>query len=181
MKIIDIFDDQRLLSFQYEGEQDNEFDRLIDFWTDTGRIHEYAKKNGVIGALNLIRFVIRINDSAEFIEDWLSEIEKGEGCLDDYFKPLDIKEKQKEQKLYYQDCVITKQKGRKNNLRIYALRIDFDTYLITGGAIKWTQKMQEHADTNEELIKLKKAVDYLTENGVFDKESLIDLQNENEY
>ena len=119
-----------------------------------------------------------INNNAEFIQDWLDEIEDGEGNLEDFFEPLDSKEKRKVEKLYREECVITKQKGKRYVLRIYALRIDLDTYLITGGAIKWSDKMDGHVDTRNELTKFTDAINYLSENGIFDKDSLIDLQNE---
>ena len=178
MKIIDIFDDQRLLSFHYEGEKENEFDRLMEFWTDLNLVREYAKENGITEKSKLNHFVKEINNNAEFIQDWLDEIEDGEGNLEDFFEPLDSKEKRKVEKLYREECVITKQKGKRYVLRIYALRIDLDTYLITGGAIKWSDKMDGHVDTRNELTKFTDAINYLSENGIFDKDSLIDLQNE---
>ena len=181
MKIVDIFGDQRLLSFHYQGETDNEFDRLMDFWTSVNEIREYAKKNGITEKNELNKFVKSINKNAEYIQDWLDEIENGEGNLEDFFEPLDNNEKHKEEKLYREECVITKQKGKRYVLRIYALRIDLNTYLITGGAVKWSEKMQEHDDTNNELTKFTEAINYLSDNGVFDKDSLIDLKNEDEY
>lgn len=178
MKIIDIFDDQRLLSFHYSGETDNEYDRLMEEWTDVSKIREYAKREGITEKNKINYFIEKINNNAEIIQDWMYEIEQGNDQLDNYFEPIDNKESRKEEKLYRQQYIITKQKGKQNILRIYALRIDLDTYIITGGAIKRSQTMQQHPDTAKELEKLETACKYLIENEVFDKDSLIDLQDE---
>lgn len=181
MKIIDIFDDQRLLSFHYEGEKENEYDRLMEFWTDVNLVREYAKKNGITEKTTLNKFVNEINNNAEYVQDWLDDIENGKGNLEDFFEPLDNAEARKVEKLFKNQCVITKQKGKRYVLRVYAVRIDIDTYLVTGGAIKWSGKMDGHDDTRNELSKFTEAINYLSENGVFDKNSLIDLQNEDKY
>lgn len=181
MKIVDIFADQRLFSFQYEGEKENEFDKVMEFWTDVNLVREYGKVNGITDKSKLNQFVNAINYNAEYLEDWLDDIKNGKDALDEFFEPLDSKEKRKEEKLYRAECVITKQKAKRYVLRIYALRIDLDTYIITGGAIKWSEKMDGHDDTKKELIKFEEAIIYLDDNGVFDKDSLIDLKNEEEY
>jgi hypothetical protein len=48
-------------------------------------------------------------------------------------------------------------------------------FLITGGAIKMTQKMQEHPDTTNELKKLKKVRDFLIENKITFEDSFYDF------
>lgn len=68
-----------------------------------------------------------------------------------------------------------KGKIKKNRLRFYAIKLDANCFVITGGAIKMSQKMQDHPDTNNELIKLKKARAYLNINGVFDEDSFYEL------
>jgi hypothetical protein len=47
--------------------------------------------------------------------------------------------------------------------------------VITGGAIKMSQTMQGHPDTDNELIKLKEARAYLKQNDVFDEDSFFEL------
>ena len=61
---------------------------------------------------------------------------------------------------------------------MYAIRIDNNCFVITGGAIKMSQKMQDHKDTQEELKKLNKAKDYLADNDVHDIDSFTELINE---
>jgi hypothetical protein len=75
--------------------------------------------------------------------------------------------------------ILSKRKGRQNLLRIYAIKIDSNCYVITGGAIKITETMQGHQDTLLELTKLEKCKQYLKENDVFDSDSFYELVNDN--
>ena len=74
------------------------------------------------------------------------------------------------------------QKGKieeyKNTLRIYAIKIDENCFLITGGAIKMSQKMQDHPDSNNELSKINKAKEYLKDNDVVDEDSFYEFIKE---
>ncbi|MBK8833138.1 MAG: hypothetical protein IPN60_20280 [Saprospiraceae bacterium] len=56
---------------------------------------------------------------------------------------------------------MSKQKARKNYLRLYAIRIDEDCFVITGGAIKLTHLMEDSPHTSKELTKLEKARSFL--------------------
>lgn len=75
---------------------------------------------------------------------------------------------------------LSMQKGKisRNQLRLYALKIDENCFVITGGAIKMTQKMSEHEETSNELDKLIKARNHLNANGVFDNESFYEFITE---
>lgn len=63
-------------------------------------------------------------------------------------------------------------------LRIYAIRIEPNVYIVTGGAIKLTATMQEREHTKRELDKLNTCRDFLKQNGVFDQDSFIDFFEE---
>lgn len=63
-------------------------------------------------------------------------------------------------------------------LRIYAIRLEPNIYVVTGGAIKLTHTMQERKHTTLELQKLNRCRDYLRSNGVFDQDSFVELANE---
>ncbi len=62
-------------------------------------------------------------------------------------------------------------------LRIYAIRLEPDVYVVTGGAIKLTRTMQDRAHTSVELQKLNLCRDFLISNGVFDQDSFVELTN----
>ncbi len=166
MKIVSIFTG-KLYAFQYPAETDNEFDRLMELWTDVTYLKQFADKNG-------------IKSSVSFVENRLSDAEQIQDLLDhinEHNEPLQI---------YFQKLaepgfkLLSLQKGKTsgNQLRLYAIKIDEDCFVITGGAIKMSQKMKDHPDTAKELQKLTIARNYLNENGVFDEASFYELLNE---
>lgn len=168
MEIIDIFE-RRLSSFKYE-ESDNEFDRLMELWTDVSYLRNFALENSVA---NVDRFVERISEDAERLQDLLDDIVENDRPLEEYFRPLHDSE------INIRELSLQKGKtSHRDGLRIYAIRIDVDCFVITGGAIKMSQSMQEHPDTNNELSKLKRAQAFLKDNGVFDIDSFFELKNE---
>ena len=63
-------------------------------------------------------------------------------------------------------------------LRIYAIRLEPNVYVVTGGAIKLTRTMQERAHTMEQLEKLNRCKAFLKAHGVFDQDSFVELTNE---
>lgn len=167
MEIVTIFAD-RLFALHYDNEVDNEMDRLLELWTDPNYLQAYAKRNHV---QDIYGFIDNILENAEEIDDLLAEIENDEQPFGAYFQPLQHSE-------YARVLSFQKGKIRNNYLRLYALKIDNDCYLITGGAIKMSQKMDDHPDTARELVKLQNARSYLNENGVFDQESFLELKNQ---
>jgi hypothetical protein len=168
MRIVPIFA-AKLFSFHYEHESQNELDRLLDNWTDTEYLFDFIEENRQdVGILSSSAFVERIMEDADRIEDTLLNLcENPNSNLDAFFKPLHNQE--------YQLLPIAKRKGRENLLRIYALRIDSDCYVITGGAIKLTHLMEDREHTVKELAKLDASRRFLSENGVFDSESFYEF------
>lgn len=71
------------------------------------------------------------------------------------------------------DLLKEKARGRKHNkwLRIYAIRVRPNLYIITGGALKMVHQMQDDAVTCKELVKLKRVKDWLKGLGIVDAES----------
>lgn len=69
---------------------------------------------------------------------------------------------------------LSKAKAKRNWLRLYAIKISDNRFLITGGAIKLTYKMEDHVSTRDELKKLEKTKNYLVELGVIDGDSFDD-------
>lgn len=106
---------------------------------------------------------------ADYLEDIISEsVENKEqlNLLDELFKPL--------QNNQIKILHLNKSKTRYNWLRIYALKLENNVYLVTGGAIKLTRAMQDREHTNQELIKLEQCRDYLLEEGIIDLDGIID-------
>jgi hypothetical protein len=112
-------------------------------------------------------------DDAEDLEELILEFPYTEN-LDDLFKPLDKTDA---------GCAqLSREKARRWNrahhaswLRVYAIRLEPNVYVVTGGAIKLTRTMQEREHTMAELTKLNECKNYLKANGVFDQDSFVEL------
>lgn len=63
-------------------------------------------------------------------------------------------------------------------LRIYALKLERNTYLITGGAIKLTRTMEEREHTLAELRKMELVRNFLIEQGAVDIDGLKDIASD---
>ena len=94
---------------------------------------------------------------------------KGEN-LQMLFRSLDNKEN-KIPTFQYTKAKIDRRKFPRF-LRFYAIRIDKNTFIITGGAIKLTKMMDEHNDTIKELEKLDTVKTFLGVNGITNLDEL---------
>ena len=112
-------------------------------------------------------------DAISIDEQLIRITETTNESLSPFFKPLHNQE--------YQVKILSLQKGRRYCLRLYAIKIDEDTFIITGGAIKLPlhHLMKDREHTRIELQKLEKAKSYLKENGVFDEDSFFEFLKEN--
>ena len=63
-------------------------------------------------------------------------------------------------------------------LRLYALKVDNDSYLITGGAIKLTRTMGEREHTLRELARMEQVRNFLIGQGAVDMEGLKEIAND---
>lgn len=164
--IVTIFD-YNLTAVQYCHETDNEFDRLLDLWSDVQYIRGFAIKNNVQDVNNFIKKVLK---NAEIIEDTLNYIFDKNQNVNAYFQPLN----DNEVKVQF----LSKQKGKTSILRLYAIRIDDHHFLITGGAIKMSLEMKDHIGTKIELSKINRVRDYLKDEGVVDIDSFHEFKAE---
>ena len=73
----------------------------------------------------------------------------------------------------YEQCKAYGIKIKDGWLRLYAIRIDHNTFVITGGGIKLVRTMQEDKLLEEELQKLKDTQQYLIENNLFDVDDIV--------
>ena len=102
--------------------------------------------------------------------------------LDGLFHPLSLSDNRVTE--------MTREKARNWNrdrhaswLRIYAIRVQEEVFVVTGGAIKLTPAMQDRPHTQEELEKLNQCREFLKNNGVINQDSFVDLikeQDDNE-
>jgi len=168
MKIVSIFA-EKLFAFHYKGEDENELHRLLDLWYDVSYLHQFVKEHKTDTNYKSVSELVRqLIEDANYIDDTLTEICESKNIkLDTFFKQLHNSE--------FQASDLSLRKGRKNYLRLYAIRIDIDCFVITGGAIKFTHLMEDREHTKQELLKLEKAKNFLQENGVFDNDSFYEF------
>ncbi len=172
MEILRIFEG-KLYAFRYDNEEyeyddDTEYDRLIELWTDVEKLKILADKYSIA---DVDTFVETVPDNAEEIRDFLDDLENSNEPLETYFQPLSDSERG------FKILSLQKGKLKRNKLRLYAIKIDDNCFVITGGAIKLAQTMQEHPETNEELLKLNRAKLFLDSNGIIDKDSFYEYLN----
>jgi len=185
MKLVPIFvpDDSEdgLWSILFDSESQNEFDKFFDLMNDIEWLHAFFERNkadlnsGFFGHVTIKVAVLRTIGEVEEMEDTLYDYSErgfsGSGNLQHLFKPLNNFE--------YAITIHQKSKARikKGWLRLYAIRLAENCYLVTGGAIKLTQDMKrEHLQA--ELKKLEQAKLFLRDNGIDYPEDLNTYRDE---
>lgn len=173
MEIVNIFA-FRLFAIHYDGAVDNEYDRLLDLWLDTEYVRIFLTENeeDIPKNKSVKQFVKYIREDAIEIDEQLIAITESDNeKLDYFFQPLHNSE--------YQVKILSLQKGRQHCLRLYAIRIDEDTFVITGGAIKLPlhHLMEDREHTRIELQKIKRVQDYLKANQITDEDSFFEFLN----
>jgi len=168
MKITRIFvrNKQALFAVHTDGEEFDEFVKLFNQWKDPVFLMNFFMKH----KNNFKKpFVNKINDAclnvrknANLISQKIRDAERDKVFLESLFQPLnDLESAYK---------IPQRSKHKIGNpkkdipLRIYAIKADKNIYVITGGAIKLTNKMYEAEHTAEELKKLNKCKNFLKEN-----------------
>ncbi len=176
MKIVRIFG-EHLFAIKYSGETKDEFSRLFELWQDPEYLEEFFEThksdlhNGFWSCETIEEAIFETFDYAQYFEKQLIDLSDQNEAdqingLGKIFSPL-----------YNSQTNIlplNKSKARKTWLRLYALRIDRNAYIITGGAIKLTQKMQDSEHTMIELRKIDRCRNYLIKLGIVDKDGVIE-------
>ena len=164
MKFACIFENQ-LYSFHYDEYNENEYERNLNQWSNTAYLYEFAKENNI---QDIVAFVDEISDNLEELEDLINEIAE----TDEQFKRLFIPLKHAET-----NKTISLRKGKinHNRLRLYAIKLIDELFIITGGAIKMSQRMLDHPGTAKELSKLSAARQYLEINDIHNEDAFFEL------
>jgi hypothetical protein len=144
----------RLFTVQFDGEELDALRKLRYEWSSVEFLRDFFSKfkkdyfegYGKSNRTRLVRETIALADNL-FEKLYQMALDSDMRQLSGFFKPLDNREigivPYEYQKL--------KAKGeeRKSHLRIYAIRYQ-DTIIVTGGAIKLTDRMQDRKHTNDE-------------------------------
>ena len=165
MKIVRIFAPY-LWSFKF-NEGPDELSRLYELWTNQEELRDYFQNNNDVLAFYNIDIEEAIEETIENADNLYDLLSENRENLDDLFNPLS--------RYKFPVLNLPHYKSKRKWLRLYAIKIEANYYVITGGAIKQSQKMQENPITNNELDKLALCRNFLITNGVFDSDSMIDF------
>lgn len=178
MKIVHIFAviKDSLLAVQFEGQDSDEFALLFNKWQDIEYLEQFFEDNlrdlkNFYGDITVEEAVFRTVDEASKMETYIRRVAKSgqkkkyQTLQDLIFHPLSKND-------YSVEHLKSKAYGRKKHswLRLYAIRIAPNLYVVSGGAIKLTKTMNDRNHLIIELEKLEAAKAFLKENGLFDED-----------
>jgi hypothetical protein len=183
MKIVPIFvqgnKHEGLFSIHLDGELEDEVTKCMEQWLldpqylyDFFSLHQHDLNSGYYG--ETISIQQAINYTREEAETLFHQLEilaasgtkKGSVTLSKAFHPLyNLEYTQKELQL-----VKAKTPIRKKWLRMYAIKIGPNTFIVTGGAIKLVETMKESTHLLKEKQKLEDIKYYLKEEGILDQD-----------
>lgn len=177
MTFDDVIGDERLFAVRYVGDDDNILYKLFDEWNDIQFLKVFFERNlSNLKYFKVYSIETAIDDTMEdsgYLEEVLLDINLSTD-LDFLFEP--IGEIESAHSILIENKAIRKERKRHDSwLRIYAIKLEEGIYIITGGAIKLTKKMQQAEHTREELKKLERCRNYLSDNGVYDKVSFTEF------
>ena len=159
----------------------DELTSLFEQWNDANYLFKFFRDN-----IDDLKSYFKVERVSQAIQDTFEDSDALEELiltfpyteeLDTLFKPLDVTDT-KSMELTRQKARNWERERHDSWLRIYAIRLEPNVYVVTGGAIKLTRAMQDKEHTMIELNKLNKCKKFLKRNGVFDKDSFIDLNME---
>lgn len=176
-----ITEDGRLWAVRYDDSTENALYMLFEQWNDVTWLYRFFKEN-----LDDLMSYFKITDINEAIYNTIEDSERlqclimdisPDADLDKLFRPLENSR--------FADILLGKEKARLKDvakrsswLRIYAIKLEPGTYVITGGAIKLTRTMQEREHTLRELANMERVRTHLLTNNIVDKDSFDDYMSE---
>ena len=164
-----------LFSVHFFDQPQDEFRSLFEFWSDPELLEDFFEQNRADLAQDRYQHpsvddaVFWTIEESKILQNVLYERalqgqEDLHNTLQTLFKPLEPKDSRS---LFYQRNKVYSRR-HKGWLRIYAIRLNSNTFLVTGGAIKLTQRMEERTHTQSELVKLENVKQFLKRNGIDD-------------
>ncbi len=166
----------KLWAVRNENADGHELEILLDHWNDVVWLRDFFVNNQDdlnafyhVSIEDAIWDTIEESDEIELMLMRLAE----EDNLDTLFRPLDNNETA-ESLLQKDKARLKKRQPHSSWLRIYAIRLSTGAYIITGGAIKLTLKMEEREHTKHELEKIESVRNYLLSEHIIDDDSFIE-------
>lgn len=149
----------------------SEYDRLLCIWNNPKYLYDYfaSKKKYLDGSYyDKIPIADAGDMTQNYIDPFFDKLDSPN--LEEVFKTLHDKLTDKDDDRFKHKIKETKKD--KNWLRIYAVRLEENVFVITGGAIKLWEGMDEDDVTIIELEKIKMVKNLLAEEMICDLESL---------
>jgi len=182
---VEIIIKDSLYAIKYDKNVDDEFTKLFENWNDVQYLESFFEEHkkdlqkGFYNNISIEEAVFKTIEEAGDLEKELIEIAE-EGKINNYenlqtlFKPLYNKDKSRYPIPEHQKSKVYGS-YRKSWLRIYAIRIDENVFIITGGAIKLTRTMNDREHLLTELNKLNQVKQFLIEQEIIDVDTIIDF------
>ena len=177
MRFDDVLGNERLWAVVYDGETENVLSQVFSEWVDLDLLYSFFEENGTD-----LKTFFRITDISQAVFETVNDamafkavlLDIGsDACLDRLFRPLE-NYRMSEMVLSREKAKGAKMFHHASWLRIYALKFEPDTYLVTGGAIKLTRTMEEREHTRRELVRLEQVRNFLLEQGAADLDGFKD-------
>lgn len=160
MTIVGIFEPY-IYSIKFDNEESDEYSRLLEEWSDMEKVKDFFERNKSYMSdymskciKNFYEAAEQVSDEADALEYTLCDLYENtqngiEPDFDSFFKPLDG--------LYSLsiDYMPTKSygNGRPPLIRMYAIKIISNVYVITDGGIKIAKKIQESPELKDHVFK----------------------------
>ena len=173
MTFDDITEDGRLWAVRYDGEKDNALYTLFNRWSDVMWLRSFFKANWQ--DLTSYFKITDVNQASDRLQGIIMDI-SSDANLDEIFHPLE-NFRTADILLGKEKARLKKQKRHSSWLRIYAIKLSEGVYVITGGAIKLTLKMEEREHTRQEVVKLEKVRSFLLNENIIDDDSFVEYMN----
>lgn len=176
-----ILDNNTLWAVRYEGMVDNALQSLFEQWSDPEWLVDFFLAN-----MADLKTYFKITDLNQAIYDTIDDNQRmqclildlsPEANLDKLFRPLE-NNRTGEMLLGREKAKIKERPQHGSWLRIYAIKLEPGCYIITGGAIKLTHKMDERKHTLAELAKMEQVRNYLINNQAVDVDGFVDFLSE---
>lgn len=170
-----------IYSIKYDGEEYSEFDRLFDLWNDVGYVVGFMNDNKAYLANPVWARTSEPEEAARavlteafelgdlFVDLYENTTDGTIPDFDSYFKYLEGRYKYE---LEYQPMK-SYGTGHPPLLRLYAIKMQPNTYLITGGGIKLADTIQNSPDLKDHVLQnTDKVRTWLRENGIMDSNDM---------
>ena len=181
MEIVEIYPPY-IYSIHYDDEEECEYERLFELWNDVGYVVNFMIENKLYLQSSIWKKIPEPEDAARQVLTEAAELE-------DYFETLN--ENVKQGKLPDFDSHFKSLNGRKYEfeierlpmksyglarpslLRLYAIKLKPNLYIITGGGIKLADSIQNSPDLKDHILQnIDRVREFLKSNYIIDADDL---------